>query len=63
VPDADAIEYRLTSGEPGRIDVEAVSHVSVLSDARGVIYLASGEILVVLDGEDVFRQWSARGPG
>ena len=37
MPDVDVIEYRLTSGERGRIDVKAVSHVSVLSDGRGVI--------------------------
>jgi hypothetical protein len=46
-----------------RIDVRSVSHLSVLSDARGVIYMARGELFVVLDGEDVFRPPSAPGTG
>jgi hypothetical protein len=60
MPDVNVIEYRLASGERGRIDVKAVSSVSVLSDGRGVIYLVAGELLVVLDGKNVCRQWSAR---
>jgi hypothetical protein len=40
-----------------------VSHVSVLADARGVIYTESGEVLVVLDGADVFQQWRAHRSG
>lgn len=60
MPDVDVIEYRLTSGERGRIDVKALSHVSVLSDGRGVIYQVAGEPLVVVDGENVYRQWSMR---
>jgi len=63
VPDVDVIEYRLTSGERGRIGVKAVSHVSVLSDGRGVIYLVAGEFLVVLDGENVRQEWSERTAG
>jgi hypothetical protein len=61
--DAGRIEYRLTSGEHGRVEIEAVSHVSVLSDGRGVIYLAEGDILVVVDGKDFFRHWSTRRTG
>jgi hypothetical protein len=53
------IEYRLTTGEPGRVALRSVSYVSVLSDARGVIYTEGGGILVVLDGEHVFQQWRA----
>jgi hypothetical protein len=37
------IEYDLTTGERGFIEVGSVVRVSVLSDGRGVVYTGTGQ--------------------
>jgi hypothetical protein len=60
VADADIVRYSLTTGQRGSLDVRSILHVSVLMDGRGVVYMTSGAMLVVREGEEIARQWSAR---
>ena len=62
-PGDSSIEYRLTTGERGRVEVKSVVRVSVLGDGRGVIYTADGTILVVQDGKRFSQRWREHGVG
>jgi len=57
------IEYDLTTGQRGFIEVGSVVRVSVLSDGHGVVYTATGQMLVILEGERFVRQWTNSSPG
>ena len=50
------VEYWLAGGGKGRVAAEAIHHVSLLSDGRGVIYIKAGGVVVVTDGLLVLEQ-------
>ena len=51
------VDYTLLDGRADRLPIEAVEHVSVLGDGRGVMYVTSGRVIITRDGGAVLEQW------
>ena len=51
------IECVRVNGRTERIATDAIEHISLLSDGRGVIYTNAGEVIVVRDGAKVMDEW------
>ncbi len=57
-----SVEYTLANGRRGRVSVETIAHISVLSDGRGVIYTKTDRVLLVRDGLKVLEDWRQARP-